>query len=98
MYQVITSVSTPGAVIRLLHNQDKLYVPYIGSKDEKTDTREEMLEFFERDVDGDRLEPEIGTMSELRNCGVISRWCCRGIFYMQKGCTSRLTGLRSTDP
>ncbi|KAK9493397.1 hypothetical protein V1508DRAFT_438992 [Lipomyces doorenjongii] len=60
MYQVITSaisnVPPPGAVIRLLHNRDKLYLPEIGSKEEKTDTREEMIEFFERDVDGEKLD------------------------------------------
>ncbi|KAK9368716.1 hypothetical protein V1509DRAFT_622573 [Lipomyces kononenkoae] len=62
MYQVITSaisnVPPPGAVVRLLHNRDKLYLPEIGGRKEwdKTDTREEMLEFFDRDVNGEKLE------------------------------------------
>ncbi|KAK9476001.1 hypothetical protein V1514DRAFT_212778 [Lipomyces japonicus] len=63
MYQIITSaisnVPPPGPVIRLLHNRDKIYLPEIGAKVEddenKTDTREEMLEFFDRDVDGKEL-------------------------------------------
>ncbi|KAK9451648.1 uncharacterized protein V1518DRAFT_409150 [Limtongia smithiae] len=62
MYQVITSaisnVPPPSAVIRLLHNKDKLYLPEINGQSihTKTDTREEMLEFFSSDVDGTPLD------------------------------------------
>lgn len=61
MYQVISSaisnVPPPSAVIRLLHNKDKLYLPEInGPKGAVTDTREEMIEFFDNDVDGSKLD------------------------------------------
>ncbi|KAK9452777.1 hypothetical protein V1511DRAFT_506963 [Dipodascopsis uninucleata] len=63
MVQVITSaisnVPPPSAVIRLLHDKDKLYLPEIGGKQSpshKTDTREEMIEFFDSDVDGKKLD------------------------------------------
>ncbi|KAK9461170.1 uncharacterized protein V1516DRAFT_342463 [Lipomyces oligophaga] len=59
MYQVIASaisnVPPPGAVIRLLHNNDKIYLPEINSKEKVTDTKEEMIEFFDTDVDGSKL-------------------------------------------
>ncbi|KAK9468103.1 hypothetical protein V1512DRAFT_128022 [Lipomyces arxii] len=60
MYQIITSaisnVPPPGPVIRLLHNSDKIYLPEINSSHKHTDTREEMIQFFENDVDGRRLD------------------------------------------
>ncbi|KAK7205388.1 hypothetical protein BZA70DRAFT_155625 [Myxozyma melibiosi] len=60
MYQVISSaisnVPPPGAVVRLLHNKDKLYLPDINSSAHKTDTKEEMIEFFDTDVDGSKLD------------------------------------------
>src|SRR5271170_3307028 len=59
MFQIITSaivnVPPPGMVIKLLHNSEKYYVPPMNSpQSTKTasDTKEEMMELFAKDVDG----------------------------------------------
>jgi PhoD related phosphatase len=62
MYQIITSaivnVPPPGMVIKLLHNNEKHFVPQLDSSQSTkvaTDTNEEMMELFARDVDGKPL-------------------------------------------
>jgi PhoD related phosphatase len=59
MYQIITSaivnVPPPGVVIKLLHNKDQLWVPPMNSGQSskvQSDTKEEMMELFAKDVDG----------------------------------------------
>jgi hypothetical protein len=79
MYQIITSaivnVPPPGMVIKLLHNKDQLYVPQLNSNADtkvKSDTKEEMMELFARDVDG----KDLGNLKKLlprRNFAI-----CRG--------------------
>jgi PhoD related phosphatase len=62
MYQIITSaivnIPPPGMVIKLLHNNDKLFVPPMNSGQSTkvaSDTKEEMMELFARDVNGKDL-------------------------------------------
>jgi len=62
MFQIITSaivnVPPPGMVIKLLHNNDKYYVPPMNSPQSTkvvSDTKEEMMELFGKDVDGKPL-------------------------------------------
>ena len=62
MYQIITSaivnIPPPGMVIKLLHNNDKLFVPPMNSSQStkiQSDTKEEMMELFAKDVDGKDL-------------------------------------------
>ena len=62
MFQIITSaivnVPPPGMVIKLLHNGDKYYVPPMNSPQSTkvaSDTKEEMMELFAKDVDGKAL-------------------------------------------
>jgi len=62
MYQIITSaivnVPPPGMVIKLLHNNDQLFVPPMNSSQStkvRSDTKEEMMELFAKDVDGKPL-------------------------------------------
>jgi hypothetical protein len=79
MYQIITSaivnVPPPGFVINLLHNNDEHWVPPPNSSQStriQTDTKEEMMELFEKDVNGKYL----GNLKKLlprRNYAV-----CRG--------------------
>jgi PhoD related phosphatase len=79
MYQIIASaivnVGPPGVVIKLLHNRDKLYVPPKNSNADtkmQSDTKEEMMELFARDVDG----KDLGGLKKLlprRNYAI-----CRG--------------------
>jgi len=68
MYQIITSaivnVPPPGMVIKLLHNNDKLFVPPVNSPQStkvQSDTKEEMMELFAKDVDG----KDLGTLRKL---------------------------------
>jgi PhoD related phosphatase len=79
MYQIITSaivnVPPPGFVMKLLHNNDKFWVPTMDSNAGtrvQSDTKEEMMELFAKDVDGKPL----GTQKKLlprRNYAI-----CRG--------------------
>jgi len=62
MYQIITSaivnVPPPGMVIKLLHNNEKYWVPPLNSRQSTktpSDTKEEMMELFAKDVDGKLL-------------------------------------------
>jgi len=62
MFQIITSaiVDAPpqNMVIKLLHNQNQYYIPAMNSSantKSKSDTKEEMMELFARDVDGKAL-------------------------------------------
>ena len=58
MYQIISSpiVSAPqsGYVLKMLHNQQTLYVPQNGKKSnhEVSDTKEDMMEIFHSDASG----------------------------------------------
>ena len=68
MYQIITSaivnVPPPAMVIKLLHNNDKLFVPPMNSAQStklQSDTKEEMMELFAKDVDG----KDLGTLRKL---------------------------------
>jgi hypothetical protein len=68
MYQIVTSaivnVPPPGMVIKLLHNNDKLYVPQLNSRQGTkvvSDTKEEMMELFAKDVDG----KDLGNLKKL---------------------------------
>ncbi|KAK9474736.1 uncharacterized protein V1510DRAFT_372689 [Dipodascopsis tothii] len=93
MYQVITSaisnVPPPAPVIRLLHNKDQVYLPEMGGKfkmGRPTDTKEDMLEFFERDVDGKTLS--LRKLLGRRNyaiCMINSDMTCAWDLYVQKG-------------
>ncbi|KAK7527382.1 uncharacterized protein IWZ02DRAFT_441422 [Phyllosticta citriasiana] len=62
MYQIITSSVVnsppPGYVLRLLHNSRPLYVPQNGhrSTNSPSDTKEEMMEIFIQDVNGQPRE------------------------------------------
>ena len=79
MYQIITSaivnVPPPGMVIKLLHNNDKFFIPPLNSSQStkfQSDTKEEMMELFAKDVDGKPL----GNLKKLlgrRNYAI-----CRG--------------------
>jgi PhoD related phosphatase len=80
MYQIITSaivnIPPPGMVIKLLHNSDKLYVPPLNSGQSakvQSDTKEEMMELFNRDVNG----KDLGNLKKLlprRNYSI-----CKGV-------------------
>ena len=79
MYQIITSaivnVPPPGMVIKLLHNNDKVYVPPLDSTQGirvASDTKEEMMELFARDVDGKDLK-NLKKLMPRRNYAI-----CRG--------------------
>jgi hypothetical protein len=79
MYQIITSaivnIPPPNMVIKLLHNNDKYWVPPMNSPNStkvQSDTKEEMMELFAKDVDGRAL----GNLKKLlprRNYAI-----CRG--------------------
>lgn len=62
MYQIIASpvVNAPpsGYVLRLLHSNKQLYVPANGhrSTNQPTDTKEDMMEIFAQDVNGQPRE------------------------------------------
>ena len=79
MYQIVASaivnVPPPGMVIKLLHDNAKYYVPTMNSSQSTktpSDTKEEMMELFAKDVDGKPL----GNLKKLlprRNYAI-----CRG--------------------
>jgi len=79
MYQIITSaivnVPPPGMVIKLLHNNEKYWVPTLNSRQSTktpSDTKEEMMELFAKDVDG-KLLTSLKKLLPRRNYAI-----CRG--------------------
>jgi len=68
MFQIITSaivdVPPPAMVIKLLHNNQRFYLPPLqgsGNTKQQSDTKEEMMDLFAKDVDG----RDLGNMRKL---------------------------------